>query len=664
MATRPRRPKEVVVPNPFDDPDAPYLVLTNHQGRRSLWPAFADLPAGWTVSHPPGGRDACLATVEASWRLGPAMHGGDFQEGEAPISLPELFERQAARTPDSPALIFRDRQLSYAEVNSHANRLAHRLVEIGGGPEQVVAILLPRSDAMVIAQLAVMKAGAAYLPLDITYPPERLRFMLEDSTPMCVVATEDTADSLPGWDGPLLLLDDTDTRSAAGSAPTTNLGDSDRRQPMSPNNAAYIIYTSGSTGRPKGVLVTHRGIANLAASSVESLQLDSHSRVLQVSAPIFDAAVIELLMAFAGGGTLVIPDTTVLAGDALRTALVEQRVTHALIGPAVLAGLESDGLEELRCLVVGGEACSERLAARWSVGRRMINAYGPTEATVCVTLSQPLSGIGTPPIGRPIRGISAYVLDDQLQPVPAGDAGELYVAGPGLARGYLNRSGLTAERFVADPFGPAGSCMYRTGDVVRWNAQTELEFVARADNQVKVRGFRIEPGEVEAALMRFPDVRQAVVTVRERRPGDTRLVAHVVMSTRLQPDIALLRRHLQATLPPHMVPSAFMFMDAMPLTASGKVDRTALPEPHLQLDHPTAKPGRTSEERRLIELFADELGVPAVGVDDDFFDAGGDSLTATRLIRRIREEAGIPVTARAFFATPTVTGLIESLDRP
>jgi nonribosomal peptide synthetase DhbF len=664
MATPPETPKEMVVTNPFDDPDATYLVLTNHEGRRSLWPAFADIPAGWTVSHPEGSRDTCLADVEASWRLGPAMHGGDSPDGEAPVCLPELFERQAARTPDAPALIFRDRQLSYAELNSHANRLAHRLIEVGGGPERVVAILLPRSDAMVVAQLAVMKAGAAYLPLDITYPPERLRFMLDDSAPMCVLATGETVGGLSGWDGSLLLLDDTDTRSTAGSVPAPNLGEGDRRRPLSPHNAAYVIYTSGSTGWPKGVVVTHRGIANLAASTVERLQLDASSRVLQVASPIFDAAVIELVMAFAGGGTLVIPDATVLAGDALRTALVEKCITHALIGPAVLADLEPAGLEGLRCLVVGGEACSEQLAARWSVGRRMINAYGPTEATVCVTLSQPLSGIGTPPIGRPIRGVRASILDNQLSQVPDGGSGELYIAGPGLARGYLSRPGLTAERFVADPFGAPGSFMYRTGDVARWNAQTELEFLARADSQVKVRGFRIEPGEIEAALMRYPDVRQAVVTVCERRPGDSRLVAYVVMNTRVEPDILPLRRHLHSTLPRQMVPSAFMFLDSMPLTASGKVDRKALPELHIQLDQSPATPGRTSQERLLGDLFAEELGVPAVGVDDDFFDAGGDSLSATRLIRRIREEAGIPVTARAFFATPTVTGLIESLEIP
>jgi amino acid adenylation domain-containing protein len=644
----------MVVSNPFDDVAARYLVLRNDNGNQSLWPAFADVPAGWTVCHPEDTRAACLGYLDNSWSgLGPATAGAAGPHDAVSICLSELFERQAARTPDAPAVEFRGTRMSYAEVDSSANRLAHRLIRSGVGPEQVVAILLPRSDTMVLAQLAVLKTGAAYLPLDVAAPPDRLRFMLEDSAPVCVIATAQTASGIPAWPGPVLVLDEASVRTSGGAKPTT--------KPRSVDNAAYVIYTSGSTGRPKGVVVSHRGVGNLAASAVDSLRLDSGSRVLQVSSPTFDAAVIELLMAFGAGGTLVIPDAVVLAGDVLRAALVEQHITHALIGPAVLADLDPHGLDRLRCLVVGGEACSGPLVARWSVGRRMINAYGPTEATVCVTLSDPLSGDRTPPIGRPIRGISAYVLDDRLRPVASGAPGELYVAGPGLARGYLNRPGLTAERFVADPFGSAGSRMYRTGDVVRRNAQAQLEFLGRADDQVKVRGYRIEPGEIEAVLLRHPDVRQAVVTVRERRPGDNRLVAHVVLDAGSRPDVPALRHHLNSTLPAHMVPSAFGFLDSIPLTSSGKADRKALPDPTYQYDERSTRPARNPREKALCELFADELGVPLVGVDDDFFDVGGDSLAATRLIRRIREEAGIPVTARAFFATPTVAALIESL---
>ena len=647
--------------HPFEDDDASYLLLTNDHGQPSLWPAFAAVPAGWTASHPPGSRAASLGVLDSAEGLRDVARLADPSAPETAICLSTLFEHQAARTPDAPALTFHDASMSYAELNAHANRLANQLVADGVGPEQVVGILLPRSDLMVVAQLAVMKAGAAYLPLDVMHPATRLRFMIEDSRPTCVIASTETAGALTGWDAAVpFVLDDPTTRATVDGRSTTNPRNDDRHQPLSPDNAAYVIYTSGSTGLPKGVVVTHQGIANLAASAVEVLQLDSHSRVLQVASPIFDASVIELIMAFAGGGHLIVPDAPVLAGETLRAALLQQRITHALIGPAVLAGLDPDGLDDLRCLVVGGEACSERLAAAWSAGRRMINAYGPTEATVCVTLSAPLSGRGTPPIGRPIRGISAYLLDDRLRPVPPGASGELYVAGAGLARGYLNRPQLTAERFVANPFGAPGSRMYRTGDVVRGNDQGELEFLGRADNQIKVRGYRIEPGEIEAELLKHPDVRQAIVTAHERRMGDTRLVAHVVPNTPSGRDAATLRRHLTTTLPPHMVPSTFVFVDSMPLTSSGKADRKALPEPQFH-DEQRLPAAQTSREHVLCGLFADELGVAFIEVDQDFFDAGGDSLMATRLIRRIREEAGIPVTARNFFASPTVAGLLDSV---
>jgi acyl-coenzyme A synthetase/AMP-(fatty) acid ligase len=344
----------------------------------------------------------------------------------------------------------------------------------------------------------------------------------------------------------------------------------------------------------------------------------------------------------------------------LQAAIAGQRVTHAIMGPAVLAGLDPRGLPGLACLVVAGEACPEQLAARWAVGRWMINAYGPTEATVCVTMSGPLPGDGVPPIGRPIRNTHAYVLDGQLRPVPAGVEGELYVAGPGLARGYLNQPELTAERFLDNPFGPAGSRMYRTGDVVRWNARAELEFVGRSDNQIKIRGYRVEPGEIEMTLQVCPPVRQAVVTAHEVRPGDRRLVAYVVLNPGHAPHVPTLREQLRASLPRHMMPWRFVFLDQLPLTHSGKVDRKALPPPAFEYDEKPAIPARSALEQLLCELFAEALGVPMVGIHDDFFHSGGDSLMATRLIQRIRE-AGLPVTAPMFFRGPTVLAIAEML---
>jgi amino acid adenylation domain-containing protein len=652
------------VSSPFEEADADLLILVNRHGQYSLWPAFVDVPAGWTVL----GRDrreACLVRLDGGWRgLGPITPGDRPPGFEGPPTLADIFERQAARAPDAVAVEFRGNRFSYAELDARANQLAHRLGEFGAGPERVVAILLPRGDDMVVTQLAAAKAGAAFLPLDIRTPPDRLGFMLADSAPVCLVSTTVVAAGVTtaavevgrsGWEGPLLAIDDADTRTALRTRPAVNGHDR-----LSADNAAYVIYTSGSTGRPKGVVVTHSGIGDLARSAMSTCQLDARSRVLQVAAPEFDAIILEVLMAFAAGATLVIADAPVLAGDALREVLVRQRVTHALIGPAVLADQEPRGLEELACLLVGGEACPEALAARWAAGRRMINAYGPTEATVCATLSDPLSGVGTPPIGRPILNTSAHVLDQRLRPVPPGVPGELHLAGPALARCYLNQPGLTAERFVANPFGPAGSRMYRTGDLARWNAAGALEFVGRADQQVKVRGFRIEIGDVEAALLRCPEVRRAAVTVHEVRPGDRRLVAHVVLNSGSVPHPPTLRERLAAIVPRHMVPWAFAFPDRLPLTPSGKVDRKALRTPELRYDHRPATPARTARERLLCDLFAEALGAPVVGIDEDFFDAGGDSLTATRLVSRIRE-AGLPVTARMFFDTRTVAGLTELL---
>ncbi|MER6032282.1 non-ribosomal peptide synthetase, partial [Streptomyces sp. NPDC001851] len=425
---------------------------------------------------------------------------------------------------------------------------------------------------------------------------------------------------------------------------------------------AYVIYTSGSTGRPKGVVVSHTGIASLSASAAEHYAVDRDSRVLQLSSPSFDISVLEMCMAFTNGAALVVPDAQPLAGDALAEVLAGERITHAVIPPATLATVPVLDLPHLRTLVTGADTVSAELAARWSGRVRLSNSYGPTEVTVATTMGRPPAGDGVPPIGGPILNLRVYVLDAGLRPVPAGVAGELYVSGHGLARGYLNRPGLTAERFVADPFGPPGGRMYRTGDLVRWRTDGQLEYAGRADTQVKVRGFRIEPSEIEAVLDAHEQVARSAVIVREDHPGDKRIVAYVeplpgaAEPARLA-DSATLR--CTERLPGYMVPSAVVVLDRWPLTPNGKVDRKALPAPGQPVTAGDGRAPRNAREEKLCELFAELLNVPRVTIDDNFFKLGGHSLLATRLISRVRTDLGAEITVRTIFENPTVAALAE-----
>ncbi|MGH3828759.1 MAG: amino acid adenylation domain-containing protein, partial [Pseudonocardiaceae bacterium] len=433
--------------------------------------------------------------------------------------------------PQATAVVFGDISLTYAELNIRANQLAHLLIERGVGPERIVALALPRSAELVVSILAVLKAGAAYLPLDGDYPVARIVFILGDAQPVLLLVSAGTAARVPEDAGtPRLVVDDPGTVVALERCPVTDPTDRERATALRPEHPAYVIYTSGSTGVPKGVVVCHAGVSGLAAAQVERFGLDARSRVLQFASPSFDASVMELLMAFAAGAALVVPAEDPLAGAALVEVLAARGVSHALIPPAALMGVPPVGATSLRTLVVGGEACPAELVETWSRGLRMINTYGLTETTACATMSAPLSGAARmpPPIGRPVANTRIYVLDAAVRPVPPGVVGEVYVAGAGLARGYLRRAGLTAQRFVADPFGTLGARMYRTGDLARWNPEGDLEFAGRADDQVKVRGFRVEPGEIEAALTSHPDVAHAAVITRQDRPEDTRLVAYVV----------------------------------------------------------------------------------------------------------------------------------------
>src|SRR6185312_6327550 len=451
----------------------------------------------------------------------------DYNDTTYPVTqacLPVLFETQVHNTPEAVAVVFDNTTVTYRQLNAKANQLAHALIATGIGPEQLVALILPRGVELVVAILGVLKAGAAYLPLDPDYPPARLAFMLSDAHPGLLLTTTHTTGYVPhDTTTPLLALDDPTTLTQLTKYPDTDPTNADRTTPLTPAHPAYVIYTSGSTGTPKGVVVCHAGVSSLAAAQIQHFRVDARSRVLQFVSLSFDASFGELCLGLLSGAALVLaPREQLLPGAALTALVTQQRVTHMMLPPSALTVLTAeDGLPPALTLVVGGEACPSTLVAAWAPGRRMINAYGPTEATVCTTLSDPLSAQiqGPVPIGRPIFNTRVYVLDAGLQPVPPGVAGELYVAGAGLARGYLHRPGLTAQRFVACPFGSPGGRMYRTGDVVRWRSDGQLEFAGRVDDQVKVRGFRIEPEEIETILREYPQVAQAVVIAREDQPG-------------------------------------------------------------------------------------------------------------------------------------------------
>ena len=535
-----------------------------------------------------------------------------------------------------------------------------------------MAVLLDRSADLVVALLGVLKSGAAYLPADPGYPAGRIAFMLGETRPAAILATASTLPDLPAEvAGPVLLLDRPETAAdLAAASPANsadaNLSDDDRTGSLRPGNPAYIIYTSGSTGRPKGVTVPHRGVVNLLAALKHRFPMDTSDRMLVVTTVAFDMHVSEYYLPLVSGAGLVLASReTVLDPPALAGLIGAAGVTVIQATPALWQALLSRHAADVagRRMLVGADVLPPPLAARMrELAPQVANLYGPTEASVWSTLADARAEGASVPIGGPIANTRAYVLDERLSPVPPGVAGELYLAGHGLARGYLGRPALTAERFVACPFA-GGDRMYRTGDVVRWRPDGELEFALRADDQVKVRGFRIEPGEIEVVLTDHPLVGQAVVVAREETPGDKRLVAYVVPA---QAGAAgedelpgLVRAYAAERLPEYMVPGIVVVLPALPLTANGKVNRAALPAP----DYAAASGGHepaTVHEQVLCEVFADVLGLPAVGVDDNFFELGGHSLLAVTLVERLRER-GVRVAMRGFLEAPTVAGVISRL---
>jgi amino acid adenylation domain-containing protein len=573
--------------------------------------------------------------------------------------LHELIEGRARIAPDAAAVDFAGSTLSYAELDVRANRLAHELRERGVRPETRVALCFEPCAEMIVSLLAVLKAGGAYVPLDPASPPERLSWMLADAGAALVLADAPGAAALPADAPPAVRVDGDDFAARPGTRPESG---------VAARNLAYVIYTSGSTGRPKGVLVEHRGVCNSATAYVRTYGIRPGSRLLLFAPLHFDASVLDVFTALCSGATLVVASRdAMLPGDTLAALVAAERITHLKITPSALAVTPAVPLPELEAVMVGGESCSAELVARWAPGRRFFNGYGATEHSVRFTAMRCEPGPFPPPVGSPIANTRAYVLDARLRPVPVGVVGEVYMAGLATTRGYLNRPGLSAERFLPDPFsGVPGARMYRSGDRGRWLDAGVLEFAGRVDFQLKIRGFRIEPGEVEAALLEHPALVDAVVVARGQAAEDRTLAAYVVAGQGMDaPSAAEVRAFARERLPEYMVPSSVVVMERLPLTPNGKVDRRALPDPEAAGDPASAAP-RTPVEEVVAAIWADVLKVERVGAADGFFDLGGHSLLATRVVSRIREVFGVELPLRALFEAPTVEGLaarVEALRR-
>src|SRR6266478_2972358 len=573
-----------------------------------------------------------------------------------PRTVAQLFAAQAAQTPD--AVVFEQEALSYEQLEARANQLAEHLRALGVGAETVVGLCLVRSLEMVLGLIGILKAGGAYLPLDPSYPAERLSFMLADAGAAVLLTHSALRDRLGVHSARVVELD----READAIAAQPSLAPAASVQPQ---NLAYVIYTSGSTGTPKGVAVTHGGLSSLAIAMREQAALGRHDRLMAVTTVAFDISALELFLPLISGAGVSIAAREVVSDPRALARMIEKTGTTVLQGtPTLWHALTREGVEELQNLtmLVGGESLTGSLStALRGLGRQVTNLYGPTETTIwSVVKALDDDDAETPPIGRPIWNTRVYVLDSCLEPVPVGVVGELYISGAGVARGYLGRVGLTGGRFVADRFGAAGGRMYRSGDLARWRWDGALEFVGRADQQVKVRGFRIEPGEIEAALLGHGSVSQAAVLSRAGGAGGAQLVGYVVLAAGCDAQADELRAHVGARLPDYMVPAAIVVLDALPLTANGKLDRSALPGPEFRAGF--GRVARTPQEELLCGLFAEVLGVERVGIDDNFFALGGDSIVSIQLVSRARK-AGLVITPRAVFQHQTVAGLASVATR-
>ncbi|MFD6104729.1 amino acid adenylation domain-containing protein [Nocardia salmonicida] len=575
-------------------------------------------------------------------------------------TLPRLLMAAVERAPEAPALRFDGQTLTYTELDQWSSRLARVLIARGLGPGDRFVLALTRSIESVVAVWAAAKTGATFVPVDPRYPAERVAHMLTDSgAGFGLAKAADAARLDAGIQWLAIDSDEFHAESAAMSEEPVSAGERLRR--LSPDDLAYIIYTSGSTGVPKGVAVTHTGLAGLCAEQVRRFGITGDSRTLHFASPSFDASMLEMLLAIGASATMVIAPPDVYGGDELTELLRAERVTHAFITPAALAGLDAAALPELTALAVGGEAYPPELIAQWAPGRAFFNVYGPTETTIVCAMSDRLTADDVITMGDTIPGMTALVLDGRLRPVPDRVPGELYLAGEGLARGYHDRAGLTASRFVADPLGRGR--LYRTGDLVQWvpvPGGVGLKFLGRTDAQVKLRGFRIELGEIDALFAADDTVRFSATLIRTLPSGESALVSYLVAAAGATVDPAALTRLAEQHLPQHAVPAAIVVLDEVPLTPVGKLDHRALPAPELVAREFVEPRGAT--ERTVAEVFAELLGADPIGRGDDFFALGGNSLLATQLAGRLGAAVGVRVPARTVFEHGTVAELATALD--
>lgn len=579
--------------------------------------------------------------------------------------IPQLVAAQATSRPKRPALLSGDHIVTYGELERKSNQLAWYLIALGVGPETIVGLCMERSSEAVMCALAILKAGGAYLPLDPAYPTERLAFMLGDAQPSVVVTRRELAEKLSGAKGKLLTLESDGPQigcHSTGSPPSN----------VSAENLAYVIYTSGSTGQPKGVEVTHANLSNLVRWHQSTFEVSHNDRASHLASVGFDAAVWEVWPYLTAGASLHLPDElTRLAPELLRDWLVAQGITISFL-PTALAErvmtLRWPATTPLRLLLTGADTLHQYPSAELPF--EVVNNYGPTECTVVATSGRVPSGARVeklPTIGRPIANTQVYILDENLKQVPSGTIGELYIGGTGIARGYLNRPDLTAQKFVLDPFSADGNArLFRTGDQASFLPDGQIAYVGRIDEQIKIRGYRIEPNEIVAVLDRHPAVTASVVVAAGGETCDEkRLIAYVVPRPDMPLTVGDLRCFLRNELPDFMIPSAYVRLDALPLTQNGKVDRAALSAPdetNMLRDEVFVAP-RTSLEQRLAEILSSLLGLSRVSVNDDFFLLGGHSLLGTQLISKIRGAFGVDLALRTLFDTPTIAGLAKEIER-
>ena len=658
-------------------------VLESPDGLHCAFDYSADLFESDTIARMAGHFENLLEAVAANpdRRIGELPLLGEAERNQllfawnqtrAPFPeqarLEQLFEDRVAIAPDSLAAVCGTESLTYRELNARANQLAHHLRGLGVGPDALVGICMRRSLEMLVAFLGVLKSGGAYVPLDPTYPRDRLAFMLDDCGASVVLTQAEVAQTLPA-DGRKVVRLDQDWKNIARES------DRNPSPRAGAEGLAYVIYTSGSTGAPKGVEICHRSVVNYTTYCRKLFELSPGDRILQFHSISFDTAAEEIFPCLSTGATLLLRDEEMLeSASAFLKTCSAWRLTILDLPTAywheLAAGASRESLrlpESLRLVIIGGErALRERLAQWLTVagpGVGLLNGYGPTETTIATTFCElgpsDLSEKRELPIGRPIDNARAYILDSVLQPVPIGVPGELHIGGEGLARGYLGRPELTAERFVRDPFSGEGGRLYKTGDLARYRPDGSIEFLGRRDRQVKIRGFRVEPAEVEKALRAVAGVREAAVLARNDVPGETRLVGYAVPDPSCPPTPSDLRRALQEIVPAHMVPSAFVVLDSLPKTPSGKLDLSALPPP--ESTRPAADDAsrgpRTPVEETLTAIWANVLGLDRVDLEDNFFEIGGHSLIAIRLMSRIRDEFGVELPLRSLFQAPTVSGL-------